>query len=64
MQRIYHIKQFLSFVLKERFHPRVDAHGPQLKFDRKNNKLWYGLERFGEDSVRFTGNKKNNDIII
>ena len=33
MQRTYHIKQFLSFVLKERFHPRADARGPQLKFD-------------------------------
>lgn len=29
----YHIKQFLSFVLKERFHPRAYARGPQLKFD-------------------------------
>jgi hypothetical protein len=33
MQGTYHIKQFLSFVLKERFHPRADARGPQLKFD-------------------------------
>ena len=33
----YHIKQFLSFVLKERFHPRAYARGPQLKFDRSKN---------------------------
>ena len=29
----YHIKQVLSFVLKERFHPRAYARGPQLKLD-------------------------------
>jgi len=33
MQGTYHIKQVLSFVLKERFHPRAYARGPQLKFD-------------------------------
>jgi len=38
MQGTYHIKQFLSFVLKERFHPRAYARGPQLKFDRKTFK--------------------------
>jgi len=37
MQGTYHIKQFLSFVLKERFHPRAYARGPQLKFDRENS---------------------------
>jgi len=42
----YHNKQFLSFVLKERFHPRAYARGPQLKFDSLFKLKWSFVETF------------------